>query len=241
MSATRWGKGWGRGKESTSDVIWSAVCGVEISRGLSRCLPHGGGGGGGGLNTSDVMRNAVQFHFGGIFLWTSSCKTGGKPRHFSLTAFGEEVFFWVGNVERPIGERFDEEKLRNARVDFPPRYRKTQSRKGELASRNNGLADGSGFVKRSRAFRGEPCWQAREGKSACSAQMSRQTCKRKPLGKRKALEFRARTSRIQYLHNRRWAINPENPGFDNKDWAQEWKAAFHRFEETLRLARSRGL
>ena len=47
--------------------------------------------------------------------------------------------------------------------------------------------------------------------------------------------------RIQYLHNRRWAINPENPGLDNKDWAPEWKAAFHRFEENLRLARSRGL
>ena len=46
MSVTRWGRGWGRGEESTSDVMWSAVRGVEISRGLSRCLPHGGGGGG---------------------------------------------------------------------------------------------------------------------------------------------------------------------------------------------------
>ena len=36
-------------------------CSVEISRGLSRSLPHGGGGGGGGLRTSDVMRRAISF------------------------------------------------------------------------------------------------------------------------------------------------------------------------------------
>ena len=35
--------------------------------------------------------------------------------------------------------------------------------------------------------------------------------------------------------------NPENPGLINEGWAQEWKAAFHRFEENLRLVRSRGL
>ena len=39
------GEGWGCGGESTSDVL-SMLCGIEISRGLSQCLPHGGGGGG---------------------------------------------------------------------------------------------------------------------------------------------------------------------------------------------------
>ena len=62
------GEGVGLWRVCTSDIIWCAVRGVEISRGLSRCLPHGGGGGEGGLSTSDVMQNVVQFHFGGIFL-----------------------------------------------------------------------------------------------------------------------------------------------------------------------------
>ena len=199
-----------------SDVVWSAVRGVEIWRGLSRYLPHGGGW----LSTSDVMRNAVQFHFGGIFLWTSSRRTGWKPLftfHFSLTAFGEEVFFWVGNVERPIGERFDEEKFRNARVDFLPRYRKTQSRKRRArqplsVKSTTDLQTDREFLKRSRAFRGEPCWQARERKSACSAQTSRRTCKKKPLGKRKALEFGTRTSLSKMFSGKQLGGAPvENP------------------------------
>ena len=37
------GEGWGCGGESTSDVM-SMLCGIEISRGLSQCLPHGRGG-----------------------------------------------------------------------------------------------------------------------------------------------------------------------------------------------------
>ena len=37
------GEGWGCGGESTSDVM-SMLCGIEISRGLSGCLPHGRGG-----------------------------------------------------------------------------------------------------------------------------------------------------------------------------------------------------
>ena len=195
------GKGVGCGEESTSDVM-SMPCGVEISRGLSRCLPHGGGG----VSTIDVML-------------TSSRKNGRETRLFSLTAFGEEVFFWDGNLERPRGKIW-RRKVEKCKSRFPSEVRENT---GELVIQPLRVSNSCRRIE--NLSRSRECLVPKAHRERDSSRrtlltsegrkkrlLNRQTLKRKPLGKRKALEFLARTRLCKMCSGKQLGGAPvENP------------------------------
>ena len=165
-------------------------------RGLSRCLPHGGGGvrlwrrkyewrhvrSGAVLRSRGfVTISATRWGRGwgwGKYDWRHVnvvAQNGRETRLFSLTAFGEEVFFWDGNLERPRGKIW-RRKVEKCKSRFPSeiqrRARDTAAKSQQQLQTDREFGLVSASFKRltvNGTLRGEPCWQAREGRSACSA------------------------------------------------------------------------
>ena len=126
-------------------------------------------------------------------------QNGRETRLFSLTAFGEEVVFWDGNLERPRGNIW-RRKVEKCKSRFPSEI---QRRARDTAAKSQQqLQTDREFVKRSRECLVQKAHRERDSsrRTLLTSEgrkerlLSRQTLKRKPLGKRKALEFRARTS-----------------------------------------------